>query len=99
MCQERDNLDTRNFLLIYRLNKSSSVQIEYFVEEALARKLANRLYTQGFYDIELLAKNGNNFYSVQRVVQDEDLAARKHAAYINSIANEAYSLHDTLFKH
>ena len=46
-------MDTRKFLLIYRLNHNSSAQIEYFVDEDLARKLANRLYTQGFYDIEL----------------------------------------------
>lgn len=67
-------MDTRKFLLIYRLNHNSAAQIQYFVEEALARKLANRLYTQGFYDIELFSKNGDKYQSVKRVVQDELVA-------------------------
>lgn len=54
-------MDTRKFLLVYRLNHNSTAQIEYFVEEALARKIANRLYTQGFYDIELFSKKGDRY--------------------------------------
>lgn len=92
-------MDTRKFLLIYCLNRNSYAQLEYFVEEALARKVANRLYTQGFYDIDLLVKKGDKYHSVKRVIQDEDVAAKKHDAYINSIANAAYELHNTLFKH
>lgn len=92
-------MDTRKFLLIYRLNHNSSAQIEYFVEEDLARKLANRLYTQGFYDIELFCRNGNKYQSVKRVVQDELVAQKKHDAYINQMANAAMNLHNTLFNH
>ena len=49
-------MDTRKFLLIYRLNHNSAAQIEYFVEESLARKLANRLYTQGFTTLSCFPK-------------------------------------------
>lgn len=92
-------MDTRKFLLIYRLNHNSSAQIEYFVDEDLARKLANRLYTQGFYDIELFCRKGNKYQSVKRVVQDESVAQKKHDAYINQMANAAMNLHNTLFNH
>lgn len=53
-------MDTRKFLLIYRLNHNSSAQIEYFVEEDLARKLANRLYTQGFTTLSCFAERETN---------------------------------------
>lgn len=86
-------------LLIYRLNHNSTAQIEYFVEEALARKIANRLYTQGFYDIELFSKKEDRYQSVKRVVQDELVAQKKHDAYINQMANAAMNLHNTLFNH
>lgn len=86
-------------LLIYRLNHNSTAQIEYFVEEALARKIANRLYTQGFYDIELFSKKEDRYQSVKRVVQDELVAQKKHDAYIKQMANAAMNLHNTLFNH
>lgn len=92
-------MDTRKFLLVYRLNRNSAVRQEYFLEEALARKVANRLYTQGFYDIELFSRNGAIYQSVKRVVQDELVAQKKHDAYINQVANDFMELHNTLFNH
>ena len=92
-------MDTRKFLLIYRLNHNSSAQIEYSVDEHLARTLANRLYTQGFYDIELFCRKEDKYQSVKRVVQDELVAQKKHDAYINQMANAAMNLHNTLFNH
>ena len=72
---------------------------DYFVEEDLARKVANRLYTQGFYDIELFCRKEDKYQSVKRVVQDELVAQKKHDAYINQMANAAMNLHNTLFNH
>ena len=96
--KEHEKMETRNFMIMYRLNKDSVFRVEYYMTEELARKAANELFTQGYAYIELLKKVREGGYStVKKVTQNERVARAKHDAFCKEIEEKALSYHKQLF--
>ena len=90
-------METRNFMVMYRLNKDSVFHTEYYMTEELARKAANELFTQGYAYIELLKKVTAGYSTVKKVTQNERVAKAKHDAFCKEIEEKALSYHKQLF--
>ena len=90
-------METRNFMIMYRLNKDSVFHTEYYMTEELARKAANELFTQGYAYIELLKKVRVGYSTVKKVTQNECVAKAKHDAFLKEIEEKALSYHKQLF--
>ena len=91
-------METRNYMLMYRLNKDSVFHTEYYMTEDLARKAANELFRQGYAYIELLKKvRGGGYSTVKKVTQNERVAKAKHDAFLKEIEQKALNYHEQLF--
>ena len=90
-------METRNYMLMYRLNKDSVFHTEYYMTEELARKTANELFTQGYAYIELLKKVRVGYSTVKKVTQNKRVAKAKHDAFLKEIEQKALNYHEKLF--
>lgn len=90
-------METRNYMLIYKLTKDSVIRTEYYVEEKLARKDANELFQQGFVYIELFRKTRAGYSSLKRVDQHPKVAKAKHDAFVQAQVQAAMDYHNSLF--
>lgn len=90
-------METRNFMLMYRLDRNSVIRTEYYVTEELARKDANELYKRGFAYIELFVKRRVGYTSIKRVDQHEGVAKAKHEAFVKAAEQAALDYHHELF--
>ena len=76
-------------MLMYKLTPKSAWQRDVYLCESAARKDANRLYSQGYYQIELYSRSRGGWTLVKAVKQNEREAAAKHAAYVSQLAEAA----------
>lgn len=90
-------METRNYMLMYRLNKNSTIQTEYYITEDLARKVANRLFKEGFVYIELFGKCRVGYRSIKRVDQHPGVAKAKHDSAVKAAEQAALDYHKHLF--
>lgn len=91
-------METRNFMIMYKLGNNSVWHTEYFITEQLARDAANKLFREGYVYIELLKKVRSGGYStVKKVVQNEIVAKAKHDAFVKETEQKALSYHKQLF--
>lgn len=91
-------METRQFMLAYRLTRNSVIHQEFYVTEELARKDANELYRQGFVYIELFVKDRQGGYrSLKRVDQHEGIARAKHEAFVKAAEQDFLDYHHQLF--
>ena len=91
-------METRNFMIMYRLDKDSVWHTEYFITEQLARNAANKLFAEGYAYIELLKKvRGGGYSTVKKVTQNERVAKAKHDAFVREIEQKALTYHKQLF--
>lgn len=90
-------METRNFMVLYKLNSDSVIHTEYYVTEELARKDANRLFQQGFVYIELFKKCRVGYNSLKRVDQHPGVAKAKHEAFVEAQKQALIDYHKQLF--
>lgn len=91
-------METRNFMLTYKLSKNGVWHTDYFITEELARNEANRLFQEGYVHIELLKKVRNGGYvTVKKVVQNERVAKAKYDSFLKETEQRALSYHKQLF--
>lgn len=91
-------METKNFMVMYKLNNNGVQHADYFITEELARNEANRLFKEGYVHIELLKKVRSGGYStVKKVVQNERVAKAKHDTFVKETEQKALSYHKQLF--
>lgn len=90
-------METRNFMVLYKLNSDSVIHTEYYVTEDLARKEANTLFQQGFVYIELFKKGKAGYSSLKRVDQHPGVAKAKHEAFVEAQKQALLDYHKQLF--
>lgn len=90
-------METRNYMVLYKLNNSSVIHTEYYVTEELARKDANELFRQGFVYIELFKKCRVGYSSLKRVDQHPGVAKAKHEAFVEAQKQALLDYHKELF--
>lgn len=90
-------METRNFMVLYKLNSDSVIHTEYYVTEDLARKEANTLFQQGFVYIELFKKGRAGYSSLKRVDQHPGVAKAKHEAFVETQKQALLNYHKQLF--
>ena len=72
-------------MILYRKNPDSVWKQDFFFGEEAARKTANRLFVEGFYEIELFARARAGWNSVKKVKQHELIAKAKQEAHIKAL--------------
>lgn len=90
-------METRNYMVMYKLTNNSVIHMEYYVTEELARKDANRMFQQGFVYIELFKKGRAGYSSLKRVDQHPGVAKAKHDAFVQAQVQAAMDYHKQLF--
>lgn len=90
-------METRNYMVLYKLDNNSVIHTEYYVTEELARKDANRLFQQGFVYIELFKKCRVGYSSLKRVDQHSGVAKAKHDAFVETQKQALLDYHKQLF--
>ena len=90
-------METRNYMVMYKLTNDSVIHTEYYVTEELARKDANTLFQQGFVYIELFKKCRVGYSSLKRVDQHPGVAKAKHDAFVQAQIQAAMDYHNKLF--
>jgi len=90
-------METRNYMVLYKLDNNSVIHTEYYVTEELARKDANELFQQGFAYIELFKKCHVGYISLKRVDQHPGVAKAKHDAFVEAQKQALLDYHKQLF--
>lgn len=91
-------METKNFMIMYKLSKNGVWHTDYFITEELARKAANELFRQGYVHIELLKKvRSGGYVTVKKVIQNERVAKARYDSFLKETEQKALSYHKQLF--
>ena len=80
------------YMLMSQKNPGTHLHQDKYITEELARKEANRLFTEGYYNISVWSKTRNGWSLIKEVKQHPLVAKAKQEAHAKSLIPEGATI-------